>query len=142
MIFGDNIFYGNGLGKILRKVVFDNKNNKVIVFVYYVNDLERFGVVEFDENNNVIFVEEKLLNLKLNYVIIGLYIYDNRVVDFVKKVKLSFCGELEIIDLNKIYFEKGDLRVELLGRGFVWLDIGIIESLYEVVFFVKIVEER
>lgn len=142
MILGDNIFYGNGLGKILRKAVSDNKNNKATVFAYYVNDPERFGVVEFDENNNVISVEEKPSNPKSNYAITGLYIYDNRVVDFAKKVKPSPRGELEITDLNKIYLEKGDLRVELLGRGFAWLDTGTTESLHEAASFVKTVEER
>lgn len=142
MILGDNIFYGNGLGKILRKSVSDNKNNKATVFAYYVNDPERFGVVEFDENNNVISVEEKPSNPKSNYAITGLYIYDNRVVDFAKKVKPSSRGELEITDLNKIYLEEGDLKVELLGRGFAWLDTGTTESLHEAASFVKTVEER
>ena len=142
MILGDNIFYGNGLGKLLRDAVENNKNNKATVFGYYVNDPERFGVVEFDKNNKVISVEEKPTNPKSNYAITGLYIYDNRVVDFAKKVKPSARGELEITDLNRMYLEKGDLDVKLLGRGFAWLDTGTMDSLHEAASFVKTIEDR
>ena len=142
MILGDNIFYGNGLGKILREAVENNKNNKATVFGYYVNDPKRFGIVEFDDDNKVISVEEKPANPKSNYAITGLYIYDNRVVEFAKQVVPSKRGELEITDLNRIYLEKGDLEVKLLGRGFAWLDTGTIESLHEAASFVKTIEER
>lgn len=142
MILGDNIYYGNGLGKILREAVENNKNNKATVFGYYVNDPERFGIVEFDDNNKVISVEEKPTNPKSNYAITGLYIYDNRVVEFAKQVKPSKRGELEITDLNRIYLEKGDLEVKLLGRGFAWLDTGTIDSLHEAASFVKTIEDR
>lgn len=142
MILGDNIYYGNGLGKILREAVENNKNNKATVFGYYVNDPERFGIVEFDDNNKVVSVEEKPNNPKSNYAITGLYIYDNRVVEFAKQVKPSKRGELEITDLNRIYLEKGDLEVKLLGRGFAWLDTGTIDSLHEAASFVKTIEER
>lgn len=142
MILGDNIFYGNGLGKILREAVENNKNNKATVFGYYVNDPERFGIVEFDDDNKVISVEEKPADPKSNYAITGLYIYDNRVVEFAKQVKPSKRGELEITDLNRIYLEKGDLEVKLLGRGFAWLDTGTIESLHEAASFVKTIEDR
>lgn len=142
MILGDNIFYGNGLGRILREAVENNKNNKATVFGYYVNDPERFGIVEFDDNNKVVSVEEKPTNPKSNYAITGLYIYDNRVVEFAKQVKPSKRGELEITDLNRIYLEKGDLEVKLLGRGFAWLDTGTIDSLHEAASFVKTIEDR
>ena len=136
------IYYGNGLGKILREAVENNKNNKATVFGYYVNDPERFGIVEFDDNNKVVSVEEKPTNPKSNYAITGLYIYDNRVVEFAKQVKPSKRGELEITDLNRIYLEKGDLEVKLLGRGFAWLDTGTIDSLHEAASFVKTIEDR
>lgn len=142
MILGDNIFYGNGLGKILKEAVENHKNNKATIFGYYVNDPERFGVVEFDKDNRVISVEEKPKNPKSNYAITGLYIYDNRVVDFAKQVKPSARGELEITDLNRIYLEKGYLEVKLLGRGFAWLDTGTIDSLHEASSFVKTIEDR
>ncbi|MGI6360279.1 MAG: glucose-1-phosphate thymidylyltransferase RfbA [Acholeplasmatales bacterium] len=142
MILGDNIFYGNGLGRLLRDAVENNKNNKATVFGYYVNDPKRFGIVEFDDDNKVISVEEKPENPKSNYAITGLYIYDNRVVDFVKQVKPSKRGELEITDLNRIYLEHGDLDVKLLGRGFAWLDTGTTESLHEAASFVKTIEDR
>jgi len=142
MILGDNIFYGNGLGRLLRDAVENNKNNKATVFGYYVNDPKRFGIVEFDDNNKVISVEEKPENPKSNYAITGLYIYDNRVVDFAKQVKPSKRGELEITDLNRIYLEHGDLDVKLLGRGFAWLDTGTTESLHEAASFVKTIEDR
>lgn len=142
MILGDNIFYGNGLGSMLREAVDNHKNNKATVFGYYVNDPERFGVVEFDNNNKVISVEEKPSNPKSNYAITGLYVYDKRVVEFAKKVKPSKRGELEITDLNRIYLEQGDLDVKLLGRGFAWLDTGTMDSLQEASNFVQTIEHR
>jgi glucose-1-phosphate thymidylyltransferase len=142
MILGDNIYYGNGLGKILRDAVENVKNNRATVFGYYVEDPERFGVVEFDENNKVISVEEKPQHPKSNYAITGLYVYDNRVVEFAKQVKPSKRGELEITDLNRIYLEHGDLDVQLLGRGFAWLDTGTMDSLVDAAMFVRTLEQR
>lgn len=142
MILGDNIFYGNGLGKLLREAVANNQSGKATVFGYYVNDPERFGVVEFDENNKVVSVEEKPTEPKSNYAITGLYVYDNRVVEFAKLVKPSKRGELEITDLNRIYLEKGNLDVKLLGRGFAWLDTGTMDSLHEASSFVRTLEQR
>jgi len=140
MILGDNIFYGNGLTKILKKAA-DNTNSATI-FGYYVNDPERFGVVEFDKNNKVISVEEKPKNPKSNYAITGLYFYDNRVVNFAKKTKPSARGELEITSINQMYLDTGSLEVKLLGRGFAWLDTGTIDSLMKANDFVKVIEER
>jgi glucose-1-phosphate thymidylyltransferase len=140
MILGDNIFYGNGLTKILKKAV-ENKN-RATIFGYYVNDPERFGVVEFDKNNKVISVEEKPQNPKSNYAITGLYFYDNRVVNFAKKTKPSARGELEITSINQMYLDAGDLDVKLLGRGFAWMDTGTIDSLMKANDFIKVIEER
>lgn len=142
MILGDNIFYGNGLGRLLRDAVENHKNGRATVFGYYVNDPHRFGIVEFDNNNQVVSVEEKPENPKSNYAITGLYVYDERVVEFAKQVKPSKRGELEITDLNRIYLEKGDLDVRLLGRGFAWLDTGTTESLHDAASFVKTIEDR
>ena len=139
MILGDNIFYGNGLTKILKEAT--ENINRATIFGYYVNDPERFGVVEFDENNKTISIEEKPKNPKSNYAVTGLYFYDNRVVEFAKKVKLSDRGELEITDINQMYLDKGDLDVKLLGRGFAWLDTGTIDSLMKANDFVKVIEE-
>ena len=140
MVLGDNIFYGNGLTKILRRAA-ENKNGATI-FGYYVNDPERFGVVEFDKNNKVISVEEKPKNPKSNYAITGLYFYDNRVVNFAKKTKPSARGELEITSINEMYLNAGNLDVKLLGRGFDWMDTGTIDSLMKANDFVHIIEER
>lgn len=140
MILGDNIFYGNGLTKILKKSA-ENKSGATI-FGYYVNDPERFGVVEFDKNGKVISVEEKPKNPKSNYAITGLYFYDNRVVSFAKKTKPSARGELEITDINQMYLDKESLDVKLLGRGFAWMDTGTIDSLMKANDFVKVIEER
>src|SRR5690554_6087242 len=142
MILGDNIFYGNGLGSILRDAVQNQEKGRATVFGYYVEDPERFGVVEFDENNKVISVEEKPSDPKSNYAITGLYVYDNKVVEYAKQVKPSKRGELEITDLNRIYLEKGNLDVKLLGRGFAWLDTGTMDSLNEASNFVKTVQHR
>ncbi len=139
MILGDNIFHGNGLTKILQKAA--ESTNRATIFGYYVNDPERFGVVEFDKNDKVISIEEKPKIPKSNYAVTGLYFYDNRVVNFAKKVKPSDRGELEITSINQMYLEAGDLEVKLLGRGFAWLDTGTIDSLMKANDFIRVVEE-
>lgn len=140
MILGDNIFYGNGLGSILKKA--KENVNRATVFGYYVEDPERFGVVEFDKNNKVLSIEEKPQQPKSNYAVTGLYFYDNRVVEFAKMVKPSHRGELEITDLNRIYLEQDALEVMLLGRGFTWLDTGTTESLMDAADFVRLIQKR
>lgn len=140
MILGDNIFYGNGLSHLLREAA--ETPDKATVFGYYVEDPERFGVVEFDETGKVISVEEKPQDPKSNYAITGLYFYDNRVVEYAKSLKPSARGELEITDLNRIYLENGDLNVKLLGRGYAWLDTGTMDSLLEAGQFVSMIEKR
>ena len=142
MVLGDNIFYGNGFTPLLRSAVADAENGKATVFGYYVSDPERFGVVEFDESGNVVSVEEKPKQPKSNYAITGLYFYDNRVVQLAKQVKPSARGELEITDLNRLYLEAGDLKVQLLGRGFAWLDTGTMDSLVDAADFVRMIEKR
>ena len=142
MVLGDNIFYGNGFSKLLREAVTNSNAGKATIFGYYVNDPERFGIVEFDENGKVISVEEKPQQPKSNYCITGLYFYDKRVVEYAKQVKPSKRGELEITDLNRIYLEDGSLNVKLLGRGFAWLDTGTMDSLVEASDFVKMVQVR
>ena len=138
MVLGDNIFHGHGLKK--RLVAAASKKKGATVFGYYVDDPERFGIVEFDENNRAISIEEKPQHPKSNYCVTGLYFYDNRVVDFAKSLSPSARGELEITDLNKIYLEKGELEVSLLGQGFTWLDTGTHESLVDATNFVRTVE--
>jgi glucose-1-phosphate thymidylyltransferase len=140
LILGDNIFYGNNFGKILKEAV-ENKG-RATVFGYYVDDPERFGVVEFDDDGKVISIEEKPKNPKSNYAVTGLYFYDNRVVEYAKTLKPSARGELEITDLNKLYLEQGDLDVKLLGRGFAWLDTGTMDTLVEAAEFVRMIEKR
>jgi glucose-1-phosphate thymidylyltransferase len=143
MVLGDNIFYGNGFSKILKDAVKNaEENHRASVFGYYVDDPERFGVVEFDENNKVISVEEKPKNPKSNYAVTGLYFYDNKCVEYAKQVKPSARGELEITTLNNIFLEKGALDVKLLGRGFAWLDTGTMDSLLEAGQFVQMLEKR
>lgn len=142
MVLGDNIFYGNGFTPLLRKAVADAELGKSTVFGYYVTDPERFGVVEFDDSGNVVSVEEKPKQPKSNYAITGLYFYDQRVVQLAKQVKPSARGELEITDLNRLYLEEGDLKVQLLGRGFAWLDTGTMDSLVDAADFVRMIEKR
>ena len=139
MILGDNIFYGNRFTEMLLKA--KSSENKATIFGQYVHDPERFGIIEFDQSGKVISLEEKPAHPKSNYAAVGLYFYDNRVVEFAKKVKPSTRGELEITDLNKMYLEIGDLNCELLGRGFAWLDTGEMNSLFEAANFVKIIED-
>lgn len=138
MILGDNIFYGHGLTKRLKKA--SSKKNGATVFGYYVDDPERFGVVEFDEEGKAISLEEKPKNPKSNYAVTGLYFYDNNIVKYAQSLKPSERGELEITDINKIYLEKGNLDVVYLGRGFTWLDTGTHESLADATDFVKTIE--
>lgn len=140
MVLGDNIFHGHGLEKRLRAAV--NVEKGATIFGYYVDDPERFGIVEFDKNGKAVSIEEKPKQPKSNYCVTGLYFYDNRVVEYAKNLKPSARGELEITDLNKIYLEQGELNVELLGRGFTWLDTGTHESLVDATNFVKTVEQH
>nr|WP_330416301.1 glucose-1-phosphate thymidylyltransferase RfbA [Coprococcus sp. OM06-34AC] len=143
MVLGDNIFAGHGLKKRLNEAVANAEGgNGATVFGYYVDDPERFGIVEFDENGKAISIEEKPEKPKSNYCVTGLYFYDNRVVEYAKGLKPSARGELEITDLNRIYLENGDLNVELLGQGFTWLDTGTHESLVDATNFVKTVEQH
>ena len=138
MVLGDNIFHGQGLKKRLRAAA--AKEKVATVFGYYVDDPERFGIVEFDDQGKAVSIEEKPEHPKSNYCVTGLYFYDNRVVEYAKSLKPSARGELEITDLNRIYLENGELDVTLLGQGFTWLDTGTHESLVEATNFVKTVE--
>ena len=138
MVLGDNIFHGHGLKKRLQAAA--ARQTGATVFGYYVDDPERFGIVEFDKEGKAISIEEKPAKPKSNYCVTGLYFYDNRVVEYAKNLKPSARGELEITDLNRIYLENGELNVELLGQGFTWLDTGTHESLVDATNFVKTVE--
>jgi len=140
LVLGDNIFYGYGLPKILENAA--NLDNGAVVFGYYVNDPERYGVVEFDENRNVVGIEEKPEYPRSNYAVTGLYFYDNTVIEKAKTLKPSPRGELEITDLNKCYLEEGTLKTELLGRGMAWLDTGTHESLMQASNFIASIEQR
>lgn len=142
MILGDNIFYGNGFSHTLKRCVETAENGYATVFGYYVSDPERFGIVEFDDNGKVISVEEKPVTPKSNYAITGLYFYPAGVSQMAKKVTPSARGELEITSLNDMYLQKDILNVELLGRGFAWLDTGTMESLLEAAEFIHMIEKR
>lgn len=143
MVLGDNIFAGHGLKKRLKAAIENAESGRgATVFGYYVDDPERFGIVEFDKNGKAVSIEEKPAKPKSNYCVTGLYFYDNRVVKYAKNLKPSARGELEITDLNRIYLEGNQLNVELLGQGFTWLDTGTHESLVEATNFVKIIEQH
>ncbi len=143
MVLGDNIFYGNGFGRILRAASADaEQDGRATVFGYYVNDPERFGIVEFDESGKVISVEEKPEHPKSNYAITGLYFYPKGVSEMAHQVKPSARGELEITTLNDMYLKRGILDVQLLGRGFAWLDTGTMDSLVDAADFVRMIEQR
>ncbi len=142
MVLGDNIFYGGWFRKNLSEAVKNAENGMATIFGYYVNDPERFGIVEFDENLKVLSVEEKPKNPKTNYCITGLYFYDKRVVEMAKKVKPSARGELEITDLNRMYLDEEKLAVQILGRGFAWMDTGTMDSLMDASSFIKTVQNR
>ncbi|GEK88384.1 glucose-1-phosphate thymidylyltransferase [Alkalibacterium putridalgicola] len=140
MILGDNIYYGGGLSKMLQRAA--AKPSGATVFGYHVNDPERFGVVEFDTEMRALSIEEKPLNPKSNYAVTGLYFYDNKVVDIAKNIEPSHRGELEITDINQEYLEMGELDVEVMGRGYAWLDTGTHESLLEAGTFIETIEKR
>lgn len=142
MVLGDNIFYGSGFSKNLFEAQARAQTGEATIFGYYVNDPERFGIVEFDDAGKVISVEEKPTEPKSNYCITGLYFYDNTVVQKAKNLKPSKRGELEITDLNRIFLEEGKLHVQLLGRGFAWLDTGTMDSLVDAAEFVRMLEKR
>ncbi len=142
MVLGDNIFYGNGFSAMLREAAENAENGLATIFGYFVNDPERFGIVEFDPNGKVLSVEEKPKNPKSNYCITGLYFYDKRVCELAKQVKPSARGELEITTLNDMYLKDGTLRAKIMGRGFAWLDTGTMDSLIEAGSFVQMIERR
>ncbi len=142
MILGDNIFYGNGFRKMLIEARLAAEAGTASIFAYYVRDPERFGIVEFDQNKKVLSIEEKPSNPKSNYCVTGLYFYDKNVVELAKQVKPSKRGELEITDLNNLYLQRQNLNVNILGRGFAWLDTGTFETLNDASNFVKMIEER
>ena len=141
LVLGDNIFYGHKFGTTLRRAAANTTEHKATVFGIHVNDPERFGVVEFDENGKVISLEEKPKEPKSNYAVVGLYFYDNRVVEYAKSLKPSARGEYEITDLNRIYLENGELDCQVFGRGFAWLDTGTVDSLAKASDYVKLVVE-
>jgi len=143
LVLGDNIFYGQGFRPMLDKAVkYAEEQNKATVFGYYVNDPERYGVAEFDKEGNVLSIEEKPINPKSNYAVVGIYFYPNSVVGIAKHIKPSARGELEITTVNQEYLKQQDLKVQLLGRGFAWLDTGTHESLSEASTFVEVIEKR
>lgn len=142
MVLGDNIFYGNGFGPLLKQSASEAKQGIASIFGYYVNDPHRFGIIEFDENGRAVSVEEKPKHPKSNYCVTGLYFYDRRVVEFAKQVKPSGRGELEITDLNRMYLEDDSLHVQILGRGYAWLDTGTMDTLIDAGNFVQTLQKR
>ena len=143
MVLGDNIFYGHGLVEMLNQAVVNvTQHNKATVFGYHVKDPDQYGVVDFDEQGNALSLEEKPLKPKSNYAVVGLYFYPNSVVNIAKNIKPSARGELEITTVNQTYLEQGDLKVELMGRGFAWLDTGTHESLLDASNFIQTIETR
>lgn len=143
LVLGDNIFYGHGFPTLLRNAVKEaEENNNATVFGYWVNDPERYGVAEFDAEGNVISIEEKPKEPKSNYAVVGLYFYPNKVVDVAKTIKPSARGELEITTVNQRFLEDGELKVQLFGRGFAWLDTGTFDSLSEASTFIEVLEKR
>ena len=143
LILGDNIFYGDGFRSLLKSARSNvSKDNKAVIFSYYVNDPERYGVVEFNENNKALSLEEKPLKPKSNYALVGLYFFPNNVIDIAKQVKPSSRGELEITSVNQSYLQNNNLDVEVLGRGFTWLDTGTTDSLLEASNFIQTIEKR
>lgn len=142
LVLGDNIFYGQGFADMLKTAVNDAQNGKATVFGYHVADPERYGVVEFDDKWNAVSIEEKPAEPKSNYAVVGLYFYPNKVVDVAHKIKPSARGEYEITTVNEQFLNDGDLKVQLLGRGFAWLDTGTHDSLSEASTFVEVIEKR
>ena len=142
LVLGDNIFYGSGFRRRLREAVLNAKSGRATIFGYYVNDPERFGIVELGENDKVLSIEEKPANPKSHYCVTGLYFYNSDVVKYAKEVKPSARGELEITTLNQMYLDKGLLDAQILGRGFAWMDTGTVESLWDACNFVRMVQRR
>lgn len=142
MILGDNIFYGHGFSRMLKEAGRNADKGKATIFGYGVRDPQRFGIVEIDKDGNALSVEEKPAHPKSNYCITGLYFYDNRAVKFAKSIKPSKRGELEITDINRLYLDSGDLTVQILDRGFAWLDTGTMDSLFEASEFVRVLSQR
>jgi glucose-1-phosphate thymidylyltransferase len=143
LVLGDNIFYGQGLPEMLKQAVKDaEENQKATVFGYYVNDPERYGVAEFDKNGKVLSIEEKPANPKSNYAVVGLYFYPNKVINVAKNIKPSSRGELEITTVNQQFLKDGELKVQLFGRGYAWLDTGTHDSLSEASTFIEVLEKR
>ena len=142
LVLGDNIFYGQSFGKMLKEAVANAEHDKATVFGYFVNDPERYGVAEFDENGNVLNLEEKPLHPKSNYAVVGLYFYPNKVVEVAQHIKPSERGELEITTVNQEFLKESNLKVQLLGRGFAWLDTGTHDSLSDASTFVEVIEKR
>ena len=142
MILGDNIFYGNGLGKLLKAAAADAQRGLATIFGYYVQDPQRFGVVEFDGAGRALSLEEKPETPRSSYAVTGLYFYDGRAAAFARTLRPSLRGELEITDLNRLYLQEGALNVTLLGRGFAWLDTGTMDSLLDAADFVRMIEKR
>lgn len=140
LVLGDNIFFGHGLFEILKEIVKIDKG--ATVFGYYVNDPQRYGVLDFDKENNVISIEEKPKQPKSKWAVTGLYFYDNKVVEIAKNIKPSARGEIEITDVNRVYLENKELKVKLLGRGYAWLDTGTCDSLIDAAMFIKTIEDR